>query len=73
MRIHPAQSPEREASLAAVFGGLTVRRRHRSDFFPSAHQVVTKDIVTLRTAGLSGRKAEYGELPAKGRRALCSC
>ncbi|KAI0743612.1 DNA glycosylase [Daedaleopsis nitida] len=30
-----------------------------SDFFPSAHQVITKDIATLRTAGLSGRKAEY--------------
>ncbi|KAI0675117.1 DNA glycosylase [Trametes maxima] len=31
----------------------------KSNFFPSAHQVVTKDIATLRTAGLSGRKAEY--------------
>ncbi|EJD03373.1 DNA glycosylase [Fomitiporia mediterranea MF3/22] len=28
-------------------------------FFPSAHQVVAQDIATLRTAGLSGRKAEY--------------
>ena len=33
----------------------------RSDFFPTAHQVITKDVTTLRTAGLSGRKAEYGE------------
>ncbi|PIL36242.1 hypothetical protein GSI_01904 [Ganoderma sinense ZZ0214-1] len=32
---------------------------NKSDFFPTAHQVVTKDVVTLRTAGLSGRKAEY--------------
>ncbi|EIW63533.1 DNA glycosylase [Trametes versicolor FP-101664 SS1] len=31
----------------------------RSNFFPSAHQVITKDIATLRSAGLSGRKAEY--------------
>ncbi|KAI0769793.1 DNA glycosylase [Trametes elegans] len=31
----------------------------RSTFFPSAHQVVTKDVATLRTAGLSARKAEY--------------
>ncbi|KAI0630166.1 DNA glycosylase [Trametes polyzona] len=31
----------------------------KSNFFPSAHQVTTKDIATLRTAGLSGRKAEY--------------
>ncbi|KAI0821636.1 DNA glycosylase [Trametes gibbosa] len=30
-----------------------------STFFPSAHQVITKDITTLRSAGLSGRKAEY--------------
>ncbi|CDO75683.1 hypothetical protein BN946_scf184941.g36 [Trametes cinnabarina] len=30
-----------------------------SNFFPSAHQVVTKDVATLRTAGLSARKAEY--------------
>ncbi|KAI0780010.1 DNA glycosylase [Fomes fomentarius] len=30
-----------------------------SDFFPSAHQVITKDVATLRTAGLSARKAEY--------------
>ncbi|KAI9068248.1 DNA glycosylase [Trametes sanguinea] len=31
----------------------------KSTFFPSAHQVVTKDVATLRTAGLSARKAEY--------------
>ncbi|EIW63531.1 DNA glycosylase [Trametes versicolor FP-101664 SS1] len=31
----------------------------KSNFFPSAHQVITKDIATLRSAGLSGRKAEY--------------
>ncbi|KAH9895145.1 DNA glycosylase [Cubamyces lactineus] len=31
----------------------------KSNFFPSAHQVITKDITTLRTAGLSARKAEY--------------
>ena len=30
------------------------------DFFPSAAQVANMDIATLRTAGLSGRKAEYG-------------
>ncbi|KAJ3529786.1 hypothetical protein NM688_g7806 [Phlebia brevispora] len=30
-----------------------------TDFFPSAHQVITIDIPTLRTAGLSQRKAEY--------------
>ncbi|EJF65257.1 hypothetical protein DICSQDRAFT_159443 [Dichomitus squalens LYAD-421 SS1] len=34
-------------------------RASRSDFFPSAHQVIAKDVATLRTAGLSGRKAEY--------------
>ncbi|KDQ57620.1 hypothetical protein JAAARDRAFT_130654 [Jaapia argillacea MUCL 33604] len=28
-------------------------------FFPTAHQVSNLDIATLRTAGLSGRKAEY--------------
>lgn len=33
----------------------------RSDFFPSAHQIITKDVATLRTAGLSARKAEYSE------------
>ncbi|KAM5531268.1 hypothetical protein V8D89_015069 [Ganoderma adspersum] len=32
---------------------------NKSDFFPTAHQVITKDVTTLRTAGLSGRKAEY--------------
>ncbi|KAI8972201.1 DNA glycosylase [Trametes punicea] len=31
----------------------------KSNFFPSAHEVVTKDVATLRTAGLSARKAEY--------------
>lgn len=30
-----------------------------TSFFPSAHQVIQKDIPTLRTAGLSQRKAEY--------------
>jgi DNA-3-methyladenine glycosylase II len=28
--------------------------------FPTAYQVATVDLATLRTAGLSGRKAEYG-------------
>jgi len=32
-------------------------------FFPSPQQVVGTDIATLRTAGLSARKAEYGEGP----------
>lgn len=32
-------------------------------FFPSPQQVVGTDIATLRTAGLSARKAEYGESP----------
>ena len=32
-------------------------------FFPSPQQVAGTDIATLRTAGLSGRKAEYGENP----------
>ena len=32
-------------------------------FFPSPQQVVGTDIATLRTAGLSGRKAEYGKNP----------
>jgi DNA-3-methyladenine glycosylase II len=32
--------------------------------FPTAYQVATTDLTTLRTAGLSGRKAEYG---------ACSC
>ncbi|KAI1794193.1 DNA glycosylase [Ganoderma leucocontextum] len=32
---------------------------NQSNFFPTAHQVVTKDVASLRTAGLSGRKAEY--------------
>ncbi|OCH95080.1 DNA glycosylase [Obba rivulosa] len=32
---------------------------HAIDFFPTAHQVASMDIATLRTAGLSGRKAEY--------------
>ena len=31
-----------------------------SDYFPSAQQVVKMDLATLKTAGLSGRKAEYG-------------
>ncbi|KAI0305698.1 DNA glycosylase [Multifurca ochricompacta] len=31
----------------------------RQDVFPSAYQVATTEIATLRTAGLSGRKAEY--------------
>ena len=30
-------------------------------FFPSPQQVVGTDIPTLRTAGLSARKAEYGK------------
>ena len=32
-------------------------------FFPSPQQVVDTDIPTLRTAGLSARKAEYGNSP----------
>lgn len=32
-------------------------------FFPSPQQVVGTDIATLRTAGLSARKAEYGKNP----------
>ncbi|TFK89109.1 DNA glycosylase [Polyporus arcularius HHB13444] len=32
---------------------------YEGDFFPTAHQVVTKDVATLRSAGLSARKAEY--------------
>lgn len=32
-------------------------------FFPSPQQVVGTDIATLRTAGLSARKAEYGKSP----------
>jgi DNA-3-methyladenine glycosylase II len=32
-------------------------------FFPSPQQVVGTDIATLRTAGLSARKAEYGKDP----------
>jgi len=32
-------------------------------FFPSPQQVAGTDIATLRTAGLSARKAEYGEGP----------
>ena len=31
-----------------------------SNTFPTAYQVATMDLTTLRTAGLSGRKAEYG-------------
>lgn len=30
-------------------------------FFPSPQQVAGTDIATLRTAGLSARKAEYGD------------
>ncbi len=30
------------------------------DKFPTAYQVATTDLTTLRTPGLSGRKAEYG-------------
>jgi hypothetical protein len=32
-------------------------------FFPSPQQVANTDIPTLRTAGLSARKAEYGKSP----------
>ncbi|KZT10642.1 DNA glycosylase [Laetiporus sulphureus 93-53] len=32
---------------------------HATAFFPTAHQVASMDVATLRTAGLSGRKAEY--------------
>ncbi|KAI9463558.1 DNA glycosylase [Lactarius psammicola] len=31
----------------------------RREVFPTAYQVATTDLATLRTAGLSGRKAEY--------------
>lgn len=31
-----------------------------ASFFPTASQVAGMDITTLRSAGLSGRKAEYG-------------
>ncbi|KAH9061358.1 DNA glycosylase [Lactarius vividus] len=31
----------------------------RQEVFPTAYQVATTDLATLRTAGLSGRKAEY--------------
>lgn len=32
-----------------------------TSFFPSPQQVVATDLATLRTAGLSGRKAEYSQ------------
>ncbi|KLO19484.1 DNA glycosylase [Schizopora paradoxa] len=35
---------------------------NKDQFFPSARQVLTMDIATLRTAGLSGRKAEYSRM-----------
>ena len=46
----------------------STRRRHafhswtksRQDVYPTAYQVATTDLATLKTAGLSGRKAEYG-------------
>lgn len=40
------------------------RGRERADdtsFFPTPQQVANTDLAILRTAGLSGRKAEYGE------------
>lgn len=36
-------------------------------FFPSPQQVANTDIPTLRTAGLSARKAEYGGVPLLSR------
>ena len=36
-------------------------------FFPSPQQVANTDIATLRTAGLSARKAEYGKRPLSPR------
>jgi DNA-3-methyladenine glycosylase II len=32
----------------------------RQDTFPTAYQVATTDLLTLKAVGLSGRKAEYG-------------
>ena len=37
-----------------------LRRTETQDKFPTAYQVATTDLATLRTVGLSGRKAEYG-------------
>jgi DNA-3-methyladenine glycosylase II len=39
----------------------------RHDVFPTAYQVATTDLATLRTAGLSGRKAEYGAYSPQAR------
>ena len=33
-----------------------------TSFFPTAQQVASTDLAILRTAGLSGRKAEYGKM-----------
>lgn len=34
-------------------------RRKAITFFPAPHQVASTELTVLRTAGLSGRKAEY--------------
>lgn len=45
-------------------GKIRIRFLSRTDTpqdkFPTAYQVATTDLATLRTVGLSGRKAEYG-------------
>ncbi|KAJ3735681.1 DNA glycosylase [Lentinula guzmanii] len=39
-------------------------RAHATSYFPTPQQVANTDLVILRTAGLSGRKAEYGKRQA---------
>jgi DNA-3-methyladenine glycosylase II len=39
--------------------------------FPTAYQVATMDLATLRTAGLSGRKAEYGARTCSASHVFC--
>ena len=67
------EMPTEESYVPFVYPSLerTIKHKHCriaemksvDAFFPSPQQVVGTDIATLRTAGLSARKAEYSEDP----------
>ncbi|KAI6000659.1 DNA glycosylase [Pisolithus albus] len=59
-QVHPFRSLV-QSILGHVFDFLHPNRNVRSpqSFFPTPHQVANTDIITLKSAGLSTRKAEY--------------
>ncbi len=56
-----------------TIGNTDVSLSWTETVFPTANQVATTDLATLRTAGLSGRKAEYGRCSITAWTFLLTC